>query len=88
MKTNTLNIVCRFKIYNNIVCDDKGILHQLEYFKNKKFRKFKTLTYNEDRNAYRINSVWVTHKRLLNLRIDKKETLKLNEDLLSNNFFI
>lgn len=87
MKINQLHITCRFKIYTNIVCGNDKILYQLEYFKRNRFHPFKKLTYNDDKKAYRINGVWVTRKRLLNLRIETKEILNLEETLLSNNLF-
>jgi hypothetical protein len=57
-------IKARFKIYDYIVCDNKRKLYQLEHFKNKRTYPFKELTYNSKRKAYRINSQWVSKKRL------------------------
>ena len=62
-------IVIRFKIYNNIVCLNDGLLYQLEHCPNKRTKVFRKLTYNEKRNAYYINGGLVTRKRLNNLAI-------------------
>ena len=59
-----------FKLYPNIVCDDKKQLWQLEHFRNKRTYPTKKLTYNEDRKAFRIRSQWVSRKRLLRLKIE------------------
>lgn len=62
-------IVIRFKIYENIVCLNDGLLYQLEHCPNKITKVFRKLTYNEKRNAYYINGGLVTRKRLNNLAI-------------------
>ena len=62
------NIVTRFKIYDNIVCLNNGLLYQLQHGK-KRTKVFRKLTYNEKRNAYYINGGLVTRKRLNNLAI-------------------
>ena len=45
-------IVIRFKIYENIVCLNDGLLYQLEHCPSKRTKVFRKLTYNEKRNAY------------------------------------
>ena len=62
-------IVIRFKIYENIVCLNDGLLYQLEHCPSKRTKVFRKLTYNEKRNAYYINGGLVTRKRLNNLAI-------------------
>jgi hypothetical protein len=71
MYTNNLQIkiLYRFKIFQHIVCDTKGMLYQLEHCSKKRTKQLRKLTYNNNRDAYRINSVWVTRKRLENLKI-------------------
>lgn len=65
----------RFKFYPHIVCDDNKTLWQLEHFKNKRTFPLKKLVYNADRKAFRINSQWVSKRRLLNLKIPANEVL-------------
>lgn len=60
-------ITKRFKIYDNIVCLNDGFLYQLEHCPNKRTKVFRKLTYNEKRQAYYINGILVTKKRLKNL---------------------
>ena len=67
---NQMIIKYEFKLYPNIVCDDKKQLWQLEHFRNKRTYPTKKLTYNEDRKAFRIRSQWVSRKRLLKLKIE------------------
>ncbi len=74
-----INVVCDFKIYNHIVCDDKKQLWQIEHHHKKRVLSTSKLTYNPKRNAYRINSLWVSKVRLLNLRIEKKYKLIIKE---------
>lgn len=73
-------IKARFKIYNNIICDENRDLYQLEHFKNKRVYPFKKLVYNKDRKAYRINSQWVSKKRLYNLIILQDKVVRLYEE--------
>lgn len=68
-------IKSRFKIYDNIVCCDNKKLYQLEHFKNKRVYPFKEVIYNDKRKAYRINSQWVSKKRLYKLMITCNEIL-------------
>ena len=63
-------IVIRFKIYENIVCLNDGLLYQLEHCTSKRTKVFRKLTYNEKRNAYYINGGLLTRKRLNNLAIN------------------
>ena len=60
-------ITKRFKIYDNIVCLNDGFLYQLAHCPNKRTKVFRKLTYNEKRQAYYINGILVTKKRLKNL---------------------
>ena len=70
IKNKILNkVVMRFKIYENIVCLNDGLLYQLEHCPDKRTKLFRKLTYNEKRNAYYINGQLVTRKRLNNLAI-------------------
>lgn len=71
MYCNNLQIpvLYKFKIFEHIVCDTKGILYQLQHCNSKRTRTLRKLTYNKNRDAYRINSVWVTRKRLEKLKI-------------------
>lgn len=63
-----LSVLYTFKIYPYIVCLSDGLLYQLEHCPRKRTKVFKKLTYNEKRNAYYINGVLVTKKRLNNLK--------------------
>jgi hypothetical protein len=62
-------LVMRFKVYDNIVCLNDGLLYQLAHCPCKRTKIFRKLTYNEKRNAYYINGQLVTRKRLENLVI-------------------
>lgn len=72
-------LIFRFKIYDNVVLNDKKELYQLAHFKGKYTHPFKKLTYNKERKAYRIYSQWVTEKRL------NKLSYKVNETILEEN---
>lgn len=62
-------ILYKFKLFEYIVCDTKGILYQLQHCKKKRTKSLRKLTYNKARDAYRINSIWVTRNRLEKLKI-------------------
>ena len=68
-----MKIKFKFKIYENVVLNDKKELYQLSHFKGKYTHPFKKLTYNENRKAFRIYSQWVTLKRLnkLSYKVDE-----------------
>ena len=66
----------RFKFYLNIVCDNNKTLWQLEHFKTRRTCYLKKLTYNEDRKAFRINSQWVSRKRLIKFKYEVDEILE------------
>jgi DNA repair ATPase RecN len=72
-------IKARFSKYENVICNDKKELWQLSHSKKKRTCPLKKLTYNEDRKAYRINSQWVTKKRLYQFMIRCDEKLILIE---------
>ncbi len=82
IKELRINVICRFNLYKDIVCDDNKTLWRLENNLGKRLKPLKKLTYSEKRKAYRINSVWVSRKRLLNLRYDSIENIVLIEDKL------
>ena len=63
-----LSVLYTFKIYPYIVCLSDGLLYQLDHCPGKRTKVFRKLTYNEKRNAYYINVVLVTKKRLNNLK--------------------
>ena len=72
MQLSENQIQFKFKIYENIVCLNDGLLYQLEHCPSKRTKVFRKLTYNEKRNAYYINGVLVTKKRLNRLSIKNK----------------
>jgi len=76
-KLKLLEIEGTFKMFPFVVCGSDKKLYQLDHFKNRRTCYFKKLTYNSQRKAYRINSQWVTKKRLLKLIILKKETIEI-----------
>jgi len=61
-------ITARFKIYENIVCLNDGMLYQLSHCPAKRTKIFRKLRYNEKRKAYYINGQLVTKNRLITLR--------------------
>lgn len=67
-------IKARFKIYDHIVCNDKKELWELGNCR-KRTKNLRKLTYNEKRKAYRINSQWVSKKRLYKLIIHCNEKI-------------
>lgn len=79
MYINELSIIvkARFKIYEYIICNDKRELWQLETRNHKRTSYLRKLTYNETRKAYRINSQWVSKKRLHKLMLLCDEKLIL-----------
>lgn len=76
-KLETLNIKARFKFYPNVVCGSDRVLYQLSHFKRRRSCPFKKLTYNPERKAFRINSQWVSKKKMYSLIILKKETINI-----------
>ena len=62
------DIQFRFKIYDNIVCLNDGMLYQLEHCPKKRTKSFRKLRFNDKRNAYYINGQLVTRKRLETLK--------------------
>ena len=64
------NIQFRFKVYDNIVCMNDGLLYQLEHCLNKRTKVFRKLTFNKNRNGYYINSQLVSRLRLEKLKIN------------------
>ena len=62
-------VIMRFKIYDNIVCLNDGLLYQMEHCPRKRTKVFRKLTYHEKRDSYYINGQLVTKKRLNNLAI-------------------
>jgi len=62
-----INVLYKFKIYENIVCDDNKTLWWLENKEGKRYRPMKKLSYNKERKSYYINLIPVTRKRLYNL---------------------
>ena len=65
-----IEIKYKFKLYENIVCDDKNTLYQLQHFNKASKRTFslRKLTFNEKRNAYHIKGVWVKKNTLHKLK--------------------
>lgn len=59
----------RFKIYDNIVCLNNGLLYQLQHCPKKRTKIFRKLTYNNKRDAYYINGQLVSRKRLNKFKI-------------------
>lgn len=81
MYINELSIIikARFSKYENIICNDKKEIWQLSYSKNNYTYPLKKLVYNELRKSYRINSQWVSKKRLYKFMILCDEKLILIE---------
>ena len=65
-----IEIKYKFKLYENIVCDEINILYQLQHFNKASKRTFslRKITFNEKRNAYRIKGVWVKKETLHRLK--------------------
>lgn len=61
----TIKIKARFKFYPNIFANDKRELIQISYCKNKRTLPFRVIKYNEIRNGYQINGVWVSKNRMI-----------------------
>lgn len=83
---NQLVIKARFKFYPYVVCDDNRTLWQLKHFKHRRTCPMRKLTFNEDRQAYRIDSQWVSKKRLYKFMIKCDEVLE--DELIKSNFIL
>lgn len=70
-----ITIKARFRIYTHIICDDNKTLWETEHCKKNRTKYLNKLTYNETRKAYRINSQWVSKKRLYRFMIPCNEIL-------------
>lgn len=68
MQVSENQIQFRFKIYDNIVCLNDGLLYQLAHCTRKRTKVFRKLTYNVKRNAYYINGGLVSKNRLEKLK--------------------
>ena len=79
VKELSINVVCDFKFYPHIICDDNRTLWQIEHFKSKKVRPLKKIIFNSHCNAYRINSLRVSRNRLLKFRVDNNYKIILIE---------
>ena len=62
-------IIARFKIYENIVCLNDGLLYQLTHCPKKRTKVLRKLTYHEKRKSYYIDGQLVSKKRLIKLQI-------------------
>jgi hypothetical protein len=77
-----INILYRFKLFPNIICDDKKNLYQLEDKTGKRYKPLRKLSFNEKRKSYYINSIPVTKKRLYNLMYKSEGTIILKHENL------
>lgn len=70
ISNNQIKVKYRFKLYDNIVCDMQNTLYQLQHFNLASLRTFRLrkLTYNQDREAYRIKGSWVKKQTLHKLK--------------------
>lgn len=71
----TLDIKYRFKMFTFLVCGIDSKLYQLTHFKRKRTCYFKEIKYNKVRKGYRINSLWVSVKRLHKLKYNSIESV-------------
>ena len=62
-----INVICRFRLFPQIVCDDNKSLWKLEEKTGRRNKPFRKLTFNSDKQAYRINRVWVTKKSYIKI---------------------
>jgi hypothetical protein len=76
-----LVIKYRFRLYPHVVSTDKKELWQLEHFKRRRTCPTRKLTYNKDRKAFRINSQWISRKRLLSLKYEVNEIVELDSSM-------
>lgn len=76
-KLDTIKIKARFKFYPQIVVNDKRELVQLPHCKRKRTLSFRVIKYNEQRNGYQINGIWVSRNRM----IDKNNIILVNEEI-------
>ena len=76
-KLETIKIKARFKFYPNIVANDKRELIQLPHCKHKRTLPFRVIKYNQQRNGYQINGVWVSRNRM----IDENNIILVDEEI-------
>lgn len=69
MQLTENQIKYRFRNLDYIVCLKDGFLYQLAHCPKKRTKVFRKLKYNQNRQAYYINGVLVTKKRLQQLKI-------------------
>ena len=69
-----INILYRFKIYNNLVVDDNRNIWELPHCYNKRTRNLRKLTYYKERDAYRYNNCYLKRSRLAKLMYKSIET--------------
>ena len=76
-----INITYRFKLYPNLVVDDKHNIWELPNFSNKRTKNLRKLSYYEKRDAYRYNNGYLKRSRLYDLMYKVKETYGHDIDL-------
>jgi hypothetical protein len=69
-----INILYRFKIYENLVVDDKRNIWELPNCPKKRTHNLRKLSFYENRNAYRYNNQYLSRKRLAKLMYKVNET--------------
>lgn len=86
MQINNLKITHRFNFFEHLVVDTQKQIWQLAHFSraSKRTRVMRKITYNKQRNAYRVNNSWVKKQDLLNLCYPVDEVVNKK---LSNNFW-
>lgn len=69
-----INILYRFKIYENLVVDDNKNIWELPTLLSRRNKKLRKLTYYKKRDAYRYNNGYLTRTRLKQLMYKSVET--------------
>lgn len=69
-----INILYRFKIYENLVVDDNKNIWELPTLLSRRNKKLRKLTYYKKRDAYRYNNGYLKRSRLAKLMYESVET--------------
>ena len=75
-----INILYSFKIYTNLVVDDKRNIWELPHFSNKRTKNLRKLTYYKERDSYRYNNGYLKRSRLAKLMYKSVENYGQDEN--------
>jgi len=77
-----INILYRFKIYENLAVDDNKNIWELPNCPKKRTHNLRKLTYYKERDAYRFRNQYLSRKRLSRLMYRVNETFGKENEIL------